>query len=275
MRFGLEDVTVRYGSATSLEGVSISTNPGEVTAVVGGDGAGKTTALRALVGLVPVTRGRVRRPPEDRVGYLPSGSGVYPDLTVDESLAFAGKAYGLGREEVSRRAGPLLERTGLAAAHARLGGRLSGGMRQKLGVLLAMLHRPDLLVLDEPTTGIDPVSRAHLWWLMAGEAARGAAVVLATSYIDEAERAGQVVVLDQGRTLIDGSPASVIGSVRGAVLATEERPESSLRWRRGAGWRVWSPQGATGPGERPVIPNMEDAVVVAALARAEREEVAS
>jgi ABC-2 type transport system ATP-binding protein len=275
MTWGLEDATVRYGSATALHSVSMEVGPGALTAVVGGDGAGKTTALRALVGLVRVAAGRVRRPAEERVGYLPATSGVYPDLTVDENLAFAGAAYRLGRAELARRAEPLLERTDLAAARGRLGGQLSGGMRQKLGLALALLHRPDLLVLDEPTTGIDPVSRAELWRLIAAEAARGAAVVLATSYIDEAERAGDVVVLDEGRVLVAGSPQDVIGSVPGAVLATERRPDTPLRWRRRAGWRLWSPAGDMLAGTRPLAPDLEDAVVVAALARAEPEEVAS
>jgi ABC-2 type transport system ATP-binding protein len=275
MTWGLEDVTVLYRSAVALDRVSVEARPGAVAAVVGGDGAGKSTALRALVGLVRPAGGEVRRPAEERVGYLPASSGVYPDLTVTENLDFVGAAHGLGRGEVDRRAGPLLERTNLAAARDRLGGRLSGGMRQKLGFAMAVLHRPDLLVLDEPTTGIDPVSRAELWRMIASEGARGAAVVLATSYLDEAERAGEVVVLDQGRVLVSGSPSEVIASVPGAVWATERRPDSRLRWRRGTGWREWSPHGRRGSGTRPVDLDLEDAVVVAALATAERQEMES
>ncbi len=268
MTWGLDEVTVGFGSTTALDRVSISAEPGEVTAVVGGDGAGKTTALRALVGLIRPGGGRVRRPPEERVGYLPASSGVYPDLTVDENLAFVGAAHRLGRAELARRAASLLERTGLGAARDRLGGRLSGGMRQKLGVALALVHRPDLVVLDEPTTGIDPVSRAELWRLIAAEAARGAAVMLATSYLDEAERARLVVVLDEGRVLVSGTPEETVSSVPGAVFATGHRPETPLRWRRGGEWRLWSPGGSPLPGSRPVAPTLEDAVVVAALARA-------
>src|SRR5919108_3578159 len=173
--WGLDEVTVRFGSTTALSGVSLEMAPGGVTAVIGGDGAGKSTALRALAGLVPVDEGRVRRPPEERLGYLPETSGVYPDLTAAENLAFAATAHGIGGAELVRRSEVLLERTGLAAARDRLASRLSGGMRQKLGLAVALIHRPDLLVLDEPTTGIDPVSRAELWRLIADEAARGAA----------------------------------------------------------------------------------------------------
>jgi ABC-2 type transport system ATP-binding protein len=274
MTWGLEDVTVRYGSAVALTGVSVEAHPGAVAALVGGDAAGKTTALRTLVGLVKPARGRVRRPAKGRVGYLPASSGVYPDLTVAENLAFVGAAHDLDRRQVADRAAPLLERTGLTEARDRLGAQLSGGMRQKLGLAMAMLHRPDLLVLDEPTTGIDPASRAELWRLIASEAARGAAILLATSYIDEAERAAQVVVLDQGRALVEGTPAEVVGSVPGAILSSPARPDSSLRWRRGSGWRSWLPGGGGAGVGQPVQPDLEDAVVVAALARAESVEVA-
>lgn len=267
MTWGLDRVSVRFGPKLALEDVSVEARPGALTALVGGDGAGKTTALRALVGLVRPVRGTVQRPADLRVGYLPATSGVYPDLTVDENLAFAGAARALDRREVARRAQPLLERTGLAAFKDRLGGRLSGGMRQKLGLTLAVVHQPDLVVLDEPTTGIDPVSRVDLWSLMAEQAVRGAAVVLATSYLDEAERAADVVVLDQGRTLAHGVPSDLIASVPGAVLGTHHRPESPLRWRRGAGWRIWSPDGQGASGASPISPDLEDAVVVAALAQ--------
>lgn len=148
-----------------------------------------------------------------------------------------------------------------------MGGKLSGGMRQKLGVTLAVIHQPDLLVLDEPTTGIDPVSRVDLWRLMTEQAVRGAAVVLATSYLDEAERAAEVAVLDEGRTLASGRPSDVIAAVPGAVLGADRRPDSPRRWRRGTGWRMWSPGGEAASGTSPVSPDLEDAVVVAALAR--------
>ena len=139
----------------------------------------------------------MRRPAKERIGYLPAGSGVYPDLTVTENLDFRATGYKLARPAARERAAEYLERAGLAAAAGRLAGQLSGGMRQKLGVIAAMLHQPDLLVLDEPTTGVDPVSRSGLWWLIARAAAEGCAVVLATTYLDEAERCASVLVLDE------------------------------------------------------------------------------
>jgi ABC-type multidrug transport system ATPase subunit len=155
-----------------------------VTCVVGGDGAGKTTLLRALVGLAPLASGVVLRPSATDIGYLSAGTGVYLDLTVRENLDFTAQAYGV-RE---RKYGGLLERAGLADVQDRLGAQLSGGMRQKLGVVMALSHHPRLVVLDEPTTGVDPVSRAEMARLIAASAAEGAAVVFTTSYLDEAER---------------------------------------------------------------------------------------
>ena len=218
--WGLDDVSVRFGSTVALDAVSLDVAPGGVTAVIGGDGAGKSTAIRALAGLVPVVEGRVRRPAEERLGYLPETSGVYPDLTVAENLAFAATAHGIGGAELARRTEALLERTGLTEARDRLASRLSGGMRQKLGLAVALVHRPDLLTLDEPTTGIDPVSRAELWRLIADEAARGAGVALSTSYLDEAERAGEVVALEEGRPAGAGGSEHVIGSIRERAAST-------------------------------------------------------
>jgi len=186
--------------------------------VVGGDGAGKSTLLRAMAGAVRPQSGRVRRPPRRDVGYISGASGLYGDLTVDENVAFVAAAYGLSAVERDARADELFERTGIAGTGDRLAGRLSGGMRQKLAFALAMLHRPKLLILDEPTTGVDPVSRSELWRLIAGAAADGAAVLVATTYLDEAERAADVLVLDDGRAVAAGPPE--------AVAAALPRPQS-------------------------------------------------
>ncbi len=197
--WGVSGLTVRYGTRTALDDVTLRVPGGAVTAVIGGDGAGKTTLLRALAGVVPAAAGGVERPDRRRIGYVAGAAGVYEDLSVDENVEFVASAYGLTARERDERAAELLEHTGLAGTGDRLAGRLSGGMRQKLAFALAMLHRPDLLVLDEPTTGVDPVSRADLWRLIAGAAAGGAAVVVSTTYLDEAERAANVILLEDGR----------------------------------------------------------------------------
>ncbi len=272
MTWGVEALEVRYGDRPAVSGVTLEVPAGSVTAVVGGDGSGKTTVLRALVGTVRPAAGRVRRPPPRRTGYMSAGGGLYRDLTADENLAFAGSAYGVGGEELARRADRLVEGTRLAEARARLAGQLSGGMRHKLALAMALLPEPELLVLDEPTTGIDPVSRSELWRLIAAAAAGGAALLMSTTYLDEAERAARVLVLDEGRPLVDGTPEEVIASVPGAVLEAESRPDDRHAWRRGGRWRVWSPEGEVLPGTSPAVVGLEDAVTVAALARLAREE---
>ena len=271
--WGTEDVSVRYGSTMALEHVWFRAEPGQVSAVVGGDGAGRTTLLRCLAGALAPTSGRVRRPAPMATGYLSAGSGTYPDLSVAENLAFRAAAYRIPPETARQRGAELLARAGLDQVTGRLAGQLSGGMRQKLGVIAAMLHRPDLLVLDEPTTGVDPVSRADLWLLIARAAAGGAAVVLATSYLDEAERAHHVLALDAGSELASGTADQIVAAMRGTLTVADTRPagEAGRRaWRRAGRWRVWNPGMAPGDGGRAggaVRPDLQDAVTVAALAR--------
>jgi ABC-2 type transport system ATP-binding protein len=266
--WGAESVSVLYGHRVALDRVSLRAEPGRVTAVVGGDGAGRTTLLRCLAGALAPGSGLVQRPPAPRIGYLSAGSGTYPDLSVAENLAFRAAVYGLPAAVARERGAELLARAGLAQASGRLAGRLSGGMRQKLGVIAAMLHRPGLLVLDEPTTGVDPVSRADLWWLIASAAADGAAVVLATSYLDEAERAVDVLVLDAGAQLASGTPEQIVAAMPGAIGVSDRRPEGEAgrrAWRREGRWRVWDPGGTAR--EPAVAPDLQDAVTVAILAR--------
>jgi ABC-2 type transport system ATP-binding protein len=265
--WGVRGLSVRYGDRSALVDVTFQVAAHSVVAVVGGDGAGKTTLLRALAGTVRPSAGAVDRPDERRIGYLSAGPGVWADLTAAENLEFAGRAYGLGAGQLRSRTAALLERTGLAGARDRLAGRLSGGMRHKLALAMALLHEPELLILDEPTTGVDPVSRVELWRLVAGAAAGGAAVALATTYLDEAERAATVLVLDQGRALLAGTPDEVLAAVPGRVVEAPARPGGVPAWRRGARWRAWSPDGSPLPGATPVAPDLEDAVVVAQLAR--------
>jgi ABC-2 type transport system ATP-binding protein len=268
--WGCRGLEVRYGATVACQDVSLEVAAGTVAAVVGGDGAGKTSLLRALAGTVRPAAGTVRRPPERRLGYVSGGPGVWADLTVDENLRFAGRAYGLDQAELARRVGALLERTGLAEARDRLAGQLSGGMRQKLALAMAVAHEPDLLILDEPTTGVDPVSRAELWRLLAAAAAGGAAVVVATTYLDEAERAATVLVLDRGRALLAGTPGEVLAATPGVVVEGPDRPLGVPSWRRGASWRGWSPDGSAPPGTSPATLDLEDAVIVAQL-RQDRE----
>jgi ABC-2 type transport system ATP-binding protein len=211
--WGASGLTVRYGRRTALDDVTLDVPTGAVTAVIGGDGAGKTTLLRALAGVAKPTAGTVRRPGRRRIGYVAGASGLYDDLSVAENVAFVAAAYGVRGAELEARLAELLERTGLDGIGDRLAGRLSGGMRQKLAFALAMLHQPELLILDEPTTGVDPVSRAELWRLIAGAAAGGAGVVVSTTYLDEAGRAASVLLLDEGREIAAGPPEAVAAAL--------------------------------------------------------------
>jgi ABC-2 type transport system ATP-binding protein len=277
--WGARALRLQYAGALALDDVSLEVPPGQVTAVVGGDGAGKSSLLRCLAGAIRPDSGEVRGPGPLHIGYLPASSGLYPDLTVSENLQFRARAYGVPEATAQSRIADLTELAGLSAARDRLAGQLSGGMRQKLGVIAALVHEPPLVVLDEPSTGVDPVSRSGLWSLIASAAAGGAAVVLATTYLDDAQRAAWVLVLDAGRQIAAGTPEQIVAAMPGTVVETPARPagaDSTRSWRRGARWRTWWPPTAaadpgaeTGPdghGE-PVTPDLQDAVTVAALAR--------
>jgi ABC-2 type transport system ATP-binding protein len=266
--FGVQDLFVDYGGRLAVSGISLTLPPGSITALVGGDGAGKTSILRALVGAVRPVRGTVNRPSSRDIGYMSAGPGLYRDLTVEENLNFSGRAYGVGPEDLRGRVEALIDRTGLQDARSRFAGKLSGGMRQKLALAMALVHEPKLLVLDEPTTGVDPVSRAEVWRLIARAAAGGAAVAIATSYIDEAERAESVVVLVDGVSLVTGSPDDIVSSIPGSLFVLDRRPQA---WRRGSSWRVWSPSEVRLPETIVPNPDLEDAVVIAELMRAQTE----
>jgi ABC-type multidrug transport system ATPase subunit len=269
--WGARQVCVSYGKTVALSNVSLPAPAGQVTAVVGGDGAGKSTLLRCLAGALEPDSGEIRRPAKERAGYLPASSGIYPDLTVAENLDFRAQGYGMSRRLATQRAAEYLDRAGLSQAADRLAGQLSGGMRQKLAVIAAMLHQPELIVLDEPTTGVDPVSRSGLWWLIARAAAEGCAIVLATTYLDEAERCASVLALDAGHALAAGTAEEIAAAMPGSLRAAPGRPAgdaAARSWRRAGRWRVWEPDGtAEADGNGAIRPDLADAVTVAALAR--------
>jgi ABC-2 type transport system ATP-binding protein len=260
------NVTVRFGDIVALDDVSLPIPSGQITAVVGGDGAGKTTLLKAMVGLAPIASGSVDTPPRQDIGYMPTGAGSWADLSVDENVAFIGGSYGLSEQALAARADDLLTRAGLSDARSRLAGKLSGGMRNKLGFCLAMLHEPALLVLDEPSTGVDPVSRVELWRLISEAAAGGTAIALATTYMDEAERAGSVLVLDRGRTLLHGSPQELVAAYPGAIVETASPDRPEFAWRHGSSYRQWCPDGAP-TGSASAHMTLEDVAIVASLRR--------
>jgi ABC-2 type transport system ATP-binding protein len=263
--WGVDNLVVRFGSRIGLDGVSLSVAPGEIHAVIGGDGSGKTTLLRVLAGIGLDADGRVLIPPAGRIGYVPSNGGVFPDLTVAENLEFVAAAYRL--RSWRERGRGLLDRAGLERFRDRLAGNLSGGQRRKLAGSLAMLPEPDLLILDEVTTGVDPVSRVGLWRLVASAAAAGSAVVIATTYFDEAERTGAVTVLHSGKVIASGSPAEIRAAVPGRIRAVDRPGETSRAWRMGRRWHEWLPKEPREPGAGAV--SLADAAIVAEIASGE------
>jgi len=262
---------VRFGEVEALRGVTVDVPAGQITSLVGGDGAGKSTVLRCLVGQVAPDAGAVDRPAKRAIGYMAPTSGTWRDLTVDENVAFVGGVFGLHADQLADRRADLLARAGLDGVGGRLAGDLSGGMRQKLGFVLAVLHRPSLLVLDEPSTGVDPVSRVELWRLITDIAATGTAVVMATTYLDEAERTSMMHVLDRGRVLLSGSADELADHVPGWIETVDAVDDPSRAWRRGRETRQWHASGKP-PARALRAPDVEDVVIACMLAARERRD---
>ena len=268
MTFGVHGATVRFGRVVALDDVTVEVPAASVVAVVGGDGAGKSTLLRALVGEVTLDAGSVAAPAKQALGYLPAAAGSWASLTVRENIDFAAGVYGLSGAALADRRAELLARANLADAEHRLASRLSGGMRRKLGFCLAIVHAPPLLVLDEPTTGVDPVSRIDLWRLISEAAADGTAVIMSTTYLDEAERAARLVVLDEGHVLVEGAYDEVRRGFAGAVTTSGDGPvRPRWSWRRGRARHEYWPDGDPPPGAPVIEPDLEDIVIGLSLLR--------
>jgi ABC-2 type transport system ATP-binding protein len=234
----VDRVTKRYGSVTALREAAFSVSRGEMFGLIGPDGAGKTTTIRLLCGLIAPTSGAVRvlgRDPvrEHRaitgsVGYLSQRFSLYGDLSIDENIAFFAEIHGVS--DYGARRDRLLAMTQLAPFRARLAERLSGGMKQKLALACTLVHEPDLLLLDEPTTGVDPVSRREFWKLLSEFLADGLTILMATPYLDEAERCSRVALLHEGRVLAVERPADLQGSLAGGLVeVVADPPRGALR----------------------------------------------
>ncbi len=213
----------------ALSSVDIIIGAGKVTGLIGPDGAGKTTVMRLAAGLLRPDEGAIRvldidvvtQPLEvqSSVGYMPQRFGLYEDLSVQENLDLYADLQGVAITERPQRYEELMHMTGLAPFKRRLAGRLSGGMKQKLGLACTLVRPPRLLLLDEPTVGVDPVSRRELWAIVYRQVnEHGMSVLLSTAYLDEAERCADVVLMHQGACLGQGSPESFSQPMRGRTF---------------------------------------------------------
>jgi ABC-2 type transport system ATP-binding protein len=213
----IDGLVRRYGSLVAVRGLSLTVERGEMFGLIGPDGAGKTTTLRCVLGLLAAHEGRVRTLGTDpaaerrriapRLGYLSQRFSLYGDLSVDENVAFFAAAHGVRGWRPRR--DELLEMVRLAGFRERLAERLSGGMKQKLALACTLIHTPELLVLDEPTTGVDPVSRREFWSILASLQAEGLSLLVTTPYLDEAERCQRVALLNEGSLLALDTPEAL------------------------------------------------------------------
>jgi len=204
----------RFGKVQALRGIDLEIPAGALWGVVGADGAGKTTLLRCIAGLYRLDGGAVQpgAAGQLRIGFAPQGFHLYGDLTVLENMLFFGGLYGIDAADLAARVEELLGFAGLSEHRDRMASRLSGGMQQKLVLACALVHRPAILLLDEPTTGVDPVSRREFWRLVEQLHSDGATILLASAYLDEIERCEHVVFLHEGRTIASGEPDQLRGS---------------------------------------------------------------
>ena len=218
-------VSRRFGGFTAVDGVDLRLGRGEVVGLLGANGAGKTTLIRMLLGLLPATAGEVRlfggppsRQARRRVGYVPQTLGLYDDLTAAENLAFSAAVFGGGARATLP--APL-------SGYGRvLVGDLPLGVQRRVAFSAALGHRPDLLILDEPTSGVDPLARARLWETITDAAAAGAGVLVTTHYMDEAGECGRLVIMAAGRVVAAGPMADITGQARVTVVETAAWPEA-------------------------------------------------
>ncbi len=299
----IHNLTKRFGALTAVDHLNLEIGRGEIFGLVGPDGAGKTTTLRMLSGLMDPSEGEawvagenVQKNPrgvKDRIGYMAQRFGLYTDLTVDENMAFYSDLFGIPRAERERLLPELLRMTRMAPFRKRQAGKLSGGMKQKLGLMCTLLHRPQILFLDEPTNGVDPVSRRDFWAILYQLVKDGITILVTTAYLDEAERCNRVGLMYKGRLIRCESPdlmrshevcyaieAPNLRALRDqlrkcdGVLSVESSGDSLHVLISPGKTSPQLLQETIGPATfRPIIPSLED-VFIATIRKEERQDAA-
>ena len=222
-------LTKRFAKVAAVDGLTFTVNRGEIFGLVGPDGAGKTTTMRMLAGVMQPDRGSILvdgidvvADPEGgkpHLSYMPQRFGLYEELTVDENIRFYADLFEVPNELREERASQLLAASGMSQFRKRRAGQLSGGMKQKLGLTCALVHTPQILLLDEPTTGVDPVSRRDFWRILYGLREDGVTILITTAYLDEAERCNRLALLHNGRVLYCDTPTALKARMPGVVVA--------------------------------------------------------
>ena len=292
-----------FGRARAVAGLDLTVCRGGIVGMIGPDGAGKTTTMRIALGLLRADAGKVQvlgrdvaagiGAIKDKLGYMPQRFSLYPDLTVGENMRFFSDLYLVPAAERKRREAELLEFSRLGPFRDRRAGDLSGGMKQKLALSCNLVHRPELLILDEPTTGVDPVSRQEFWQWLRRFADEGLAILVSTPYMDEAELCDRVLLVHEGRALAQGTPGQVTALFPGGLMRVDAddagplaavlpqaglEPRSAIRFgdslhvthRAGEGPRLAELLAAAGIAHEPITPGIED-VFVAMVAASSKE----
>jgi ABC-2 type transport system ATP-binding protein len=296
-----ENLTRRFGALTAVDHVNLDVEQNEIFALVGPDGAGKTTTMRLLCGLMNPTDGKAvvaghdvakeLDQVKDQIGYMAQRFGLYVDLTVEENMRFYADLFGIVGNEYQELSTRLLRMTRMDPFMSRAAGKLSGGMKQKLALMCTLLHKPRVLFLDEPTNGVDPVSRRDFWAILYHLVREGLTVFVATAYLDEAERANRVAFMNHGRIIRCDTPSALKHDLsehvyliqstnhRKTIEALEKQPGVLTVQPAGADLHLFIDQNATSPeklaaitpfSHRPIVPTLEDVFI--ALSR--REESA-
>jgi ABC-2 type transport system ATP-binding protein len=238
----IRNVSMKFGLLTAVEDVSFKVEKGTITGFIGSDGAGKSTLLRMIAGMIHPTSGeiivegesaaRIRRRLKRVIGYMPQRFGLYEDLTVDENINFFLDIFGIFGKERKARKERFLGFSNLLPFSHRLAGKLSGGMKQKLGLACVLVHQPRLLILDEPTNGVDPVSRGEFWDILFQMKEQGMTLLVSTAYLDEGEKCDDLVLMHRSRLLAQGSPRDITGdftSLEEALIDRISREDKELR----------------------------------------------